>query len=121
MRKQPESNWKFHGVRVVHANELDINTAQTPGMNRAAAITYARCRFRISPECYSSSASLCTFAEFAHNGPRPRTMRYSVPQKSGAAARGLCAFEHIRKTRSSLSPKGSIADTDGTFPRRSRT
>ena len=34
--------WKFDGVRVVHSNELDINTAQTPGMNRAAAITYAR-------------------------------------------------------------------------------
>src|SRR3984893_12171716 len=34
--------WKYHGVRVVHANELDINTAQTPGMNRAAAITHAR-------------------------------------------------------------------------------
>ena len=37
-----ESKWKFHGVRVVHANELDVNTAQTPGMNRAAAITHAR-------------------------------------------------------------------------------
>src|SRR3982751_6759750 len=36
------SKWKHHGVRVVHANELDINTAQTPGMNRAAAITTAR-------------------------------------------------------------------------------
>ena len=34
--------WKFDGVRVVHSNELDINTAQTPGMNRAAAITHAR-------------------------------------------------------------------------------
>jgi len=34
--------WKFTGVRVVHSNELDINTAQTPGMNRAAAITHAR-------------------------------------------------------------------------------
>ena len=42
MDKPSESNWKFHGVRVVHANELDINTAQTPGMNRAAAITHAR-------------------------------------------------------------------------------
>jgi uncharacterized RmlC-like cupin family protein len=29
-------------VRVVRANELDINTPQTPGMNRAAAITTAR-------------------------------------------------------------------------------
>jgi uncharacterized membrane protein HdeD (DUF308 family) len=37
-----ESKWKRHGVRVVHANELDINTPQTPGMNRAAAITHAR-------------------------------------------------------------------------------
>ena len=37
-----ESKWRHHGVRVVHANELDVNTAQTPGMNRAAAITTAR-------------------------------------------------------------------------------
>ena len=36
------SKWKHHGVRVVHAGELDINTPQTPGMNRAAAITQAR-------------------------------------------------------------------------------
>ena len=34
--------WKFDGVRVVHSNELDVNTPQTPGMNRAAAITQAR-------------------------------------------------------------------------------
>jgi uncharacterized RmlC-like cupin family protein len=33
--------WKFDGVRVVRGNELDPNTAQTPGMNRAAAITAA--------------------------------------------------------------------------------
>ena len=26
-------------MRIVHARELDVNTAQTPGMNRAAAIT----------------------------------------------------------------------------------
>ena len=37
-----QSRWHLDGVRVVHANELDINTPQTPGMNRAAAITYAR-------------------------------------------------------------------------------
>ena len=36
------SDWKHHGVRIVHADELDTNTPQTPGMNRAAAITYAR-------------------------------------------------------------------------------
>jgi uncharacterized RmlC-like cupin family protein len=37
-----DSKWRLHGVRVVHRDELDSNTAQTPGMNRAAAITHAR-------------------------------------------------------------------------------
>lgn len=35
-------DWKLRGVRVIHSTELDPNTAQTPGMNRAAAITHAR-------------------------------------------------------------------------------
>ncbi len=38
-RKDPA--WKFDGVRVVSGMELDPNTPQTPGMNRAAAITTA--------------------------------------------------------------------------------
>ena len=38
-----ESKWKYHGIRIVKSTELDANTAQTPGMNRAAAITHARC------------------------------------------------------------------------------
>lgn len=42
MQNATRSRWRLNGVRVVHANELDINTPQTPGMNRAAAITYAR-------------------------------------------------------------------------------
>ena len=35
-------DWKNHGVRVVHAGELDTNTPQSPGMNRAAAINFAK-------------------------------------------------------------------------------
>src|SRR5258706_11782384 len=35
-------DWKTEGVRIVHANELDMNTPQTPGMSRAAAITHAK-------------------------------------------------------------------------------
>jgi uncharacterized RmlC-like cupin family protein len=35
--------WKFDGVRVISGRDLDVNTPQTPGMNRAAAITAARC------------------------------------------------------------------------------
>ncbi len=34
-------DWKAHGIRVVHADELDSNTPQTQGMTRAAAITHA--------------------------------------------------------------------------------
>ena len=42
MEDASKTRWRLDGVRVVHADELDINTPQTPGMNRAAAITYAR-------------------------------------------------------------------------------
>ncbi len=34
--------WRTDGIRVIPGNQLDTNTAQTPGMNRAAAITHAR-------------------------------------------------------------------------------
>jgi uncharacterized RmlC-like cupin family protein len=36
-----ETNWLEQGVRVVSGDHLDLNTPQTPGMNRAAAITNA--------------------------------------------------------------------------------
>ena len=35
-------DWKEHGVKVIPGDQLDTNTAQTPGMNRAAAINFAR-------------------------------------------------------------------------------
>jgi uncharacterized RmlC-like cupin family protein len=35
-------DWKVHGVKVIPGSALDPNTAQTPGMNRATAINYAR-------------------------------------------------------------------------------
>src|SRR5512146_1727749 len=36
------SPWRDHGVRVVRGDALDLNTPQTPGMTRAAAIDRAR-------------------------------------------------------------------------------
>jgi uncharacterized RmlC-like cupin family protein len=36
-----DQDWERHGIRIVRAGELDLNTPQTPGMNRAAAITHA--------------------------------------------------------------------------------
>ena len=35
-------DWRHSGVRVIPGDQLDPNTAQTPGMNRAAAINFAR-------------------------------------------------------------------------------
>ncbi|MBX9741127.1 MAG: cupin domain-containing protein [Beijerinckiaceae bacterium] len=36
------SRWKHDGVRVIPGGSLDPNTAQTPGMNRMAAVDFAR-------------------------------------------------------------------------------
>lgn len=35
-------HWRDNGIRVVRGDQLDPNTAQTPGMSRAAAIDRAR-------------------------------------------------------------------------------
>ena len=43
MSKAEETkDWRSDGVRVIPSSALDPNTAQTPGMNRAAAINFAR-------------------------------------------------------------------------------
>ena len=35
-------DWKTHGVKVIPGDQLDGNTPQTPGMDRKAAINFAR-------------------------------------------------------------------------------
>jgi uncharacterized RmlC-like cupin family protein len=42
MSHDDQPDWKESGVRVIRGDQLDPNTAQTPGMQRAAAINYAR-------------------------------------------------------------------------------
>jgi uncharacterized RmlC-like cupin family protein len=42
MSSPERSRWRDHGVRIVRSTELDLNTPQTPGMTRAAAITHAK-------------------------------------------------------------------------------
>ena len=37
-----ETDWRLDGVRIVKSSELDPNTAKTPGMDRAAAINFAK-------------------------------------------------------------------------------
>jgi uncharacterized RmlC-like cupin family protein len=41
MTRASTPDWRLHGVRIVRSDELDLNTPQTPGMTRAAAITHA--------------------------------------------------------------------------------
>lgn len=36
------TDWRENGVKVIKGDQLDTNTPQTPGMNRAAAINAAR-------------------------------------------------------------------------------
>ncbi len=41
MAEPTQMNWRTNGVRIVHNDQLDLNTQQTPGMTRAAAISHA--------------------------------------------------------------------------------
>ena len=41
MVSSSERNWRDHGIKIISSAQLDLNTAQTPGMTRAAAITHA--------------------------------------------------------------------------------
>ena len=45
-----EPLWKHDGVRVIPGDRLDGNTAQTPGMDRKAAINFARVGPKAAPE-----------------------------------------------------------------------
>jgi uncharacterized RmlC-like cupin family protein len=38
----PRRDWRIEGVKVIKSDRLDSNTAQTPGMLRAAAVNSAR-------------------------------------------------------------------------------
>jgi uncharacterized RmlC-like cupin family protein len=42
MSEHTHDHWKHNGVQVIKGDSLDPNTAQTPGMQRAAAINAAR-------------------------------------------------------------------------------
>ena len=41
-RRHAPVDWETQGVKVIPGDQLDPNTAQTPGMDRAAAINFAR-------------------------------------------------------------------------------
>ncbi len=41
-QERQQVDWKTHGVKVIPGDQLDPNTPMTPGMDRAAAINFAR-------------------------------------------------------------------------------
>ena len=41
MTVESRPDWRLNGVRIVRGDALDLNTPQTPGMTRAAAISHA--------------------------------------------------------------------------------
>ena len=79
MPDSSESKWRLHGVRVVHGNELDVNTAQTPGMNRAAAITNARAALGLP-----AGLDVLVWKYAGEPGPAPRTLA-DVPASTPAS------------------------------------
>jgi hypothetical protein len=61
-------DWKEHGVKIVHAGELDTNTPQTPGMTRTAAITHAHRAARQG--CCEGRGRLCEFVRVVRKKSR---------------------------------------------------
>jgi len=62
----PQAAWKHDGVRVVAGDRLDPNTAQTPGMDRKAAIT--------SPASARANCGLAPCTSTRMPRPAPTTM-----------------------------------------------
>jgi uncharacterized RmlC-like cupin family protein len=60
MSEPQPPDWKTQGVQVIPAGSLDTNTAQTPGMTRAAAINYARAG---AQKLWAGTVSICPNAK----------------------------------------------------------
>ena len=60
MSESRKVDWKSQGVKVIPGDSLDANTPQTPGMNRAAAINYARVG---AQKIWAGTVSICPNAQ----------------------------------------------------------
>src|SRR5450432_4622258 len=68
MNDPHSSKWKHDGVQVIPGGSLDPNTAQTPGMDRKAAINFARAGAR---KLWAGTVSILPNAKTGahHHGP----------------------------------------------------
>ncbi len=89
---EPTVDWKTHGVKVIPKDSLDTNTPQTAGMNRAAAINYARVG---AQKIWAGTVSICANAKTgAHHHGALESVIYVV---SGKAR--MRWGEHLEYTR----------------------
>ena len=73
--------WKHDGVRVIPAGSLDTNTAQTPGMDRRAAINFARVG---AQKLWSGTVTIHAKAKTgAHHHGHLESVIYVVKGKAG--------------------------------------
>ncbi len=65
---EPQNRWRNDGVRIVRSDQLDVNTPQTPGMNRAVAINHAMAG---AQKLWAGAVSIHPNAKTAphHHGP----------------------------------------------------
>ena len=101
----PDPRWKHDGVRVVPADKLDPNTAQTPGMFRQAAINKAQ----------GEASAILAVAEA--NALAIQKIAQAIQSTGGMEAVNLkvaeqyvTAFGNIAKSGNTLIVPGNLSD-----------
>ena len=80
MNETQKIDWKTQGVKVIPGSSLDTNTPQTPGMNRAAAINYARVG---AQKIWAGTVSICANAKTgAHHHGSLESVIYVIRGKA---------------------------------------
>ena len=111
------TDWRDHGVNVIPADTLDPNTAQTPGMTRAAAINLARVGAqKISAGTVSLEPNAKTGA---HHHGHLESVIYVV--KGRARMRGRTAGVRRRGRARRLHLRSAVRSAPGDQCKRERT
>ena len=83
MQPKPDPDppaWKHDGVRVVPGDQLDPNTAQTPGMDRKAAINFARVGAQKAVGRHRAHPCQCEDRRASSRAARERHLRRQGPR-----------------------------------------
>ena len=88
---EANERWKHDGVRVIRGEQLDANTAQTPGMFRQAAINHARVG---AQKIWAGTVSIAPDAKTGvHHHGALESVIYVVRARRGCA--GARGFEFV--------------------------